>query len=292
MTTENSYVINNFKLPEMSDGQFQLLSELIYSLCGINLVPGKKMMLIARLYRRLRELNINNFDEYYNFLLTPEGRTKEIINLINSVSTNKTQFFREPDQFDFLTAKVMPEFIAKGYAVKNRVLNVWSAGCSTGEEPYTLAIVLSEFCEKNKFECSFNIIATDISTKVLEIAERGVYNQDVLTPVSKDLLNKYFYQLDNSDKDEYCIVPELKKHVIIKHLNLIDSEFKLGAAMDIIFCRNVIIYFDKQTQIRLFQRFYSSLNDLGYLFIGSSESLHNINNEFTFLVPAVYKKGK
>jgi chemotaxis protein methyltransferase CheR len=141
-------------------------------------------------------------------------------------------------------------------------------------------------------ECSFNIIATDISTKVLEIAERGVYYKDVLMPVSKDLLNKYFFQLDKSNKDEYCIVPELKKHVIIKRLNLIDSEFKLGAAMDIIFCRNVIIYFDKQTQIRLFQRFYSSLNSLGYLFIGSSESLHNINNEFTFLVPAIYKKGK
>jgi chemotaxis protein methyltransferase CheR len=292
MMTINSNEISAFKLPEMSDNQFQLFSELVYSLCGINLTPKKKLMLVARLYRRLRELNIYDFGEYYNFLLTPEGRVKEINNMINAVSTNKTQFFREPDHFNYLNAKVLPELVARGYAVKNRTLNVWSAGCSTGEEPYTIAIVLSEFCEKNKLDCSFNIFATDISTKVLEIAERAVYKQDVLMPISTELLKKYFYKLDDSANENYCIVPELKKHVITRRLNLMENEFKLGASMDIIFCRNVIIYFDKQTQKTLFEKFHSSLNDSGYLFIGNSESLHNINNEFTFIVPTVYKKGK
>jgi chemotaxis protein methyltransferase CheR len=290
MMTINSKEISTVKLPEMSDSQFQLLSELIYSLCGINLTPKKKMMLVARLYKRLREVNIYDFGEYYNFLLTPEGHSKEIVKMINAVSTNKTQFFREPDHFNYLTAKVLPEFIAKGYAVKNRTLYVWSAGCSTGEEPYTIAIVLSEFCEKNKLDCTFKIIATDISTRVLEIAERAVYKQDVLMPISKELLKKYFYKPDNSANDEYCVVPGLKKHVNIRRFNLMENNFKLEAPMDIIFCRNVIIYFDRQTQKTLFEKFYSSLNDSGYLFIGNSESLHNINNEFTFIVPTVYKK--
>ncbi|MBN2402382.1 MAG: protein-glutamate O-methyltransferase [Spirochaetes bacterium] len=290
MTKVNSSENINFKLPEMSDGQFQLFSELIYSLCGINLLPKKKMMLVSRLYRRLRALNIIDFNDYYNFLLTSDGRRDEIINMIDAVSTNKTQFFREPEHFAYLTAKVLPEFIERGYANKNKTLNVWSAGCSTGEEPYSIAISLSEFCQKNKLECGFKITGTDISTRVLETASRAVYREDVLTPVPKELLKKYFHKSDGMDKDEYTIVPELKKHVSIRRVNLMDSDFKLGALMDIIFCRNVIIYFDKQTQINLFHKFYSTLNRAGFLFIGNSESLHNISNEFTFLAPTVYKK--
>jgi chemotaxis protein methyltransferase CheR len=292
MSTTNSNGFISYKLPEMSDGQFQLFSELIYSLCGINLTPKKKLMLVARLYKRLRDLKMLEFDDYYNFLLTPEGRANEIIKMIDAVSTNKTQFFREPDHFAYLNTKILPEFIDKGYAVKNKVLNVWSAGCSTGEEPYTIAIVISEFCEKNKLECTFKITGTDISTKVLETAERAIYKQDVIMQVPKELQDKYFYKLDNPDKDSYCIVPELKKHVIIKRLNLMDSEFKHGPLMDIIFCRNVIIYFDKQTQKNLFHKFYLNLNEPGYMLIGNSESLHNINDEFAFIAPTVYKKGK
>jgi chemotaxis protein methyltransferase CheR len=289
--TTNSGEINIVKLPEMSDNQFQLFSELIYSLCGINLTIKKKLMLVARLYKRLREVNIYDFSEYYEFLLSPEGRREEIIKMIDAVSTNKTQFFREPEHFTCLSEKVLPEFIAKGYAVKNRTLNVWSAGCSTGEEPYTIAIILSEFCKKNKLDCTYRIFATDISTRVLDIAARAVYKGDVLAPVDPELHRKYFYKADNSANDEYCVIPEIKKNIVFRRLNLMESDFKFGVSMDIIFCRNVIIYFDRQTQIALFQKFYSAINNPGYLFIGNSESLHNINNEFAFILPTVYKKG-
>ncbi len=287
----NSGEISIIKVPEMSDGQFQLFSELIYSICGINLMPKKKMMLVARLYRRLRELNIHSYEDYYNFILSPEGRKNEIINMINVVSTNKTQFFRDPEHFNYLAEKALPEFLANGRTAKNMTLNIWSAGCSTGEEPYTIAIVLSEYFGRNKLNYSFKIFATDISTRVLEIAGRAVYKRDTVSPIKAELLKKYFVKLENSDSDEYAVKPELKKNVEFRRFNLMENDFKLGVSIDIIFCRNVIIYFDKKTQIALFQKFYSTIGNSGYLFIGNSESLHNINDEFTYIVPAIYKKG-
>lgn len=278
------------KLPTMSDDQFKLFSDFIYKSCGINLKLKKKLMLIARLYKRLNDLNMPNFDAYYNYLLSSKNREEEIINMIDAVTTNKTDFFREPDHFTYLNSKILPEYINSDNFRKGKVLNIWSAGCSTGEEPYTIAIVINEFFNTNNIQRAFNITATDISTKVLDAAGKGVYKFDTMMPVPKNLLNKYFIQTANNNQKDFCVAPELKKHIKYKRLNLMDDDYKLNELMDMIFCRNVVIYFDRNTQIELFAKFYALLNRGGYIFIGNSESLHGINDNFRMVAPTIYRK--
>lgn len=288
-TNTTGYAFNS-KLPTMSDDQFKLFSDFIYKSCGINLKLKKKLMLIARLYRRLNDLKLANFDAYYNYLLSSINREEEIINMIDAVTTNKTDFFREPDHFTYLNSKILPELIKSDSIRKGKIINIWSAGCSTGEEPYSIAIVLNEFFERNNLLKSFHITATDISTKVLDAAYNAIYKEDILSPVEQFLLNKYFTKINDKSKNEYKIIPELKRNITFKRLNLMDDDFKLPDMIDMIFCRNVVIYFDRKTQIELFAKFYALLNRGGYMFIGNSESLHGINDNFRMVAPTIYKK--
>ena len=286
----NSAAIATYRHFEMSDAEFQRFSALIYEKCGINLVPAKKTMLTARLSKRLRECGIFSFREYFDYVNSPRGQSEELVRMIDAVSTNKTDFFREPQHFDFLVKKVLPDFVRNGSIGPGRRLNIWSAGCSSGEEPYTLAMVLSEFYQ-NPGRGEFSILATDISTRVLGLAGRGIYAERLIEPVSLQLKRKYLMKGKGSQAGFCRIVPELRKCIRFRRLNLIEGRnFGLRMGMGIIFCRNVIIYFDRNTQINLFEKFYNQLQPGGYLFIGHSETLNGINDQFVPVGSAVYQK--
>lgn len=274
----------------MSDHEFCKFREMVYEECGINLVPAKKTMLIGRLRKRLRVLGIDSFRKYYEYVSSEGGRACEMIQMLDVVSTNKTDFFREPGHFDTLENKVLPAIVRSGKWHPGRRLNIWSAGCSSGQEPYTIAMVVAEFASRNRTG-DFSILATDISTRVLEKARKGVYPASTMEPVPLSLKRKYTM----IGKGEWAglsrIVPELRKHVQFQRLNLnAGRDFGIRTRMDIIFCRNVIIYFDRETQRTLFQKFYDQLEPKGTLFIGHSETLNGINSRFKAVGSATYMK--
>ena len=246
----------------------------------------KKLMLESRLNRRLKTLGMDSFSDYVDHVFEGGGEY-EIIHMIDLVTTNKTDFFREPEHFDILCDRVLPELVeANGEAHR---LSIWSAGCSTGEEPYTLAMVLSEFGEKN-LRFAFDILATDVSTRVLETARTAIYQEEKVIPVPESLKKKYLLRSTHREKKEVRLTPALRKRVKFFRLNLMDDHYSEIGKVDIIFCRNVIIYFDRPTQEKLMQRLCTHLKPGGYLFIGHSETLFNINAPLRQLVPTVYNK--
>ncbi len=273
----------------LTEKNFNRLRELIYSLCGIKLIPAKKTMLEGRLRKRLRALGINSFDSYCNYLLSDEGMSTESVHMVDVVTTNKTDFFREPDHFDYLSAVVLPDLARSAGAGHGSPLSVWSAGCSTGEEPYTLAMVLSEY-GRNHPGFNFRILGTDISTKVLEIARRGIYDHDRISPVPMPLRRKYLLRSRDRTRNLVRIAPELRSLVSFRRLNFMESDFGIREHIDVIFCRNVLIYFDKETQERVLQRFCRHLSRGGYLFTGHSETLQNMRLPLIQATTTVYKK--
>lgn len=275
----------------LSKSDFVRLSHFIESLTGIKMPLSKLNMVEARLRKRLKELKIYSYTDYCDYLFTPRGMEKEQEKLINVITTNKTDFFREPDHFEFLIRKAVPDLMTMdGSGVKKR-LTLWSAACSRGNEAYTLAIVLSEFARQYPgLTFDFFILATDISTHVLEKAQKAIYNHEDISPVSLDLRKKYFLKGKDKNKDLVRVVPELRDKVKFRYLNLMDADFKMREPMDIIFCRNVIIYFDKKTQTDLIIKLCRHLKDDGYLFMGHSEVLDCHNLPLVSVAPSVYKK--
>jgi chemotaxis protein methyltransferase CheR len=271
----------------ISNADFSRLRSLIYAQSGINLNADKKTMLELRIKRRLRGLNLHSFAEYCEYLFGPEGQKEEIVHLLDVVSTNKTDFFREPDHFDFLTQRALPDLMARNES--GRPLLVWSAGCSTGEEPYTLAMVMSEFAEANA-GFRFHVLASDISLTVLEKAERGIFTQEVVRPVPPVMQRKYFMRSRDRTSNHVRVVPELRRAVEFIRLNFMDAEFGLAQKADAIFCRNVIIYFDRPTQEKILQKLAAQLAPRGYLFVGHSESLHGMDLPIAAVAPALYRK--
>ncbi len=250
---------------------------------------GKSTMLTGRLTKRLRALELSSFREYCDFLFSPEGQQEEMVHLINVITTNKTDFFREPSHFSYLTQKALPTLQNLQNFNGRNSLKVWSAGCSTGEEPYTLAMVLAEV-QVSQPGFRFDILATDISTRVLEIGRRAVYPMGLIEPVTPQLRKKYLLKGKNKKNPQVRIVPELRTHVRFGRLNFMDEDFGLPERVDIIFCRNVIIYFDKQTQEKLMIKFCRFLNQGGYLFLGHSESLHGYDTPLVQVAPTIYRK--
>ena len=276
----------------MSDRDFCRFRSLIYEKCGINLVPAKKTMLTSRLRKRLRALGVESFGQYYEFVSGVKGRTEEMVRMIDAVSTNKTDFFREPRHFDYLMNEALPHMVRTGRWRPGRKLNVWSAGCSSGEEPYTIAMVLAEFASGNRAG-DFSILASDISTRVLEIACKGIYPETMAEPVMSAMKRKYMMHGKGAHEGFCRIVPELRNRVQFQRINLNNGkDFGIRARTDIIFCRNVIIYFDRETQRALFEKFYAQLEPGGYLFIGHSETLHGINDQFKAVGGATYIKPR
>jgi chemotaxis protein methyltransferase CheR len=282
---------DHFFTVQMRDRDFYRLSEYIESEYGIKMPYDKKSMLEARLRKRLRHLGIETFEEYIDFVFSAQGRTDEEIYMMDVVTTNKTDFFREPAHFDYLFQNLLPELITKRGAGIGRPLSVWSAGCSTGEEPYTLSIVLSEFARRYPgFQFDFMILATDLSTRVLAHARRAVYHEDRIAHVPMELKKKYFLRSREHDRKLVRIVPELRDKVRFRRLNLMDEDFGFRETMDIIFCRNVIIYFDRSTQERLVNRFYRNLTPGGFVFMGHSETLSGLNVPLNQVAPTIYRK--
>ena len=274
----------------MTQAEFTRFSEFIIGQCGIKMPPSKKIMLEARLQKRLRILGIPTYGEYLKHVLG-EGSRDELVHMLDAVTTNKTDFFREPVHFQYLAQTVLPEALADRMRTKSpgRQFCVWSAGCSTGEEPYTLAMVLDEFTHQHP-DLKFSLVATDISTRVLDRAREGVYDADRVQAVPLALKQKYLLKSKDRSKNLVRIVPQLRAIVQFKRLNLMEESFSFSDALDVIFCRNVIIYFDRDTQERLISRFCRVLKPEGYLFLGHYESVHGFDLPLRRITSTVYRK--
>lgn len=283
-------VQNTATVPKSMSGEdFQLLSEFIYDHCGIKMPLVKKTMLESRLQKRLRSLGIGSYKEYCDYLFKAQDRETEYVHMIDCVTTNKTDFFREPGHFRFLTDTLLPEFIKDSNTMIPRKIMVWSSACSSGEEPYTLAMVLSDF-GKQVSGFQFEIIGTDISTKVLEKARLGIYEENQIEMIPHQMKQRYFLRGKDRVKQLVRVTPELRAHVHFQRVNLMDEHIMPTDSMDVIFCRNVIIYFDRQTQHGLLTRLCLCLKTGGYLFLGHSETIHGFELPLMRITSTIYKK--
>jgi chemotaxis protein methyltransferase CheR len=271
----------------ISTRDYTRLCGLIYEHAGIRLGSEKKTMLEARIKRRLKALDIHSYGKYCDYLFGRQGLKEEIGPLIDVVTTNKTDFFREPGHFNFLAEKALPEWASGDQAGKTFL--IWSAGCSTGEEPYTLAIVLSEYAQTHP-GFRFRILATDICTDVLAKAELGVYAKDSVIAVPVVLRRKYFMTSRDPSSDRVRVVPELRRLIQFRRLNFMDAEYGMQETVDAIFCRNVIIYFDRQTQEKVLSKLSRNLAPRGYMFVGHAETLHDMDLPLEPVAPALYRR--
>ncbi|MBU3917834.1 protein-glutamate O-methyltransferase [bacterium] len=276
-----------FSTASLDKNNFSRLSQFIHTEYGIKMPPSKRTMLESRLQKRLRQLEIKDFKEYCDYLFSPEGAIKETPHFISQVTTNKTDFFREPDHFDFLANKALP-YLLEHNSGEYKNLTIWSAGCSTGEEPYTLAIVVSEFLSRNPtIKLNFSILATDISPEVLQKAQSAVYNQALTAPIPIMLKQKYFLRSKDRNNPIVKVIPELRNLVRFERLNLMDKEYGLKKPVDIIFFRNVLIYFDAPTQEKILSRLCRYLKKGGFFFQGHSESMQGMNLPLKTVVPTI-----
>jgi len=273
------------KKMELKPVDFEKIRLLIYDKCGINLHDGKKELVSARLGKRLREGNFRSFAHYYDYVVTEDG-ADELVRMIDSISTNLTYFFREDSHFQKLTA-ILPNLLAATATKGAPRLRIWSAACSTGEEPYSVAIKVRE--TMNGTPIDVKVLATDISTSVLKTAASGIYNAEKVKNVPTALVKKYFQGGTGKWEGHYRVKHDIRELVEFKRFNLMQPPPQ-GVCFDIIFCRNVMIYFDKQTQGALVNRLYDSLATGGYLFIGHSESLTGLNHRLKYIEPSVYRK--
>jgi len=265
---------------------YKRLCDLIYQQAGIHLGADKKTMLEVRIKRRLKVLGLHSYGDYCDYLFGHKGLKDEISHLIDVVTTNKTDFFREPAHFNFLVDKALPEWLERS---GGRAFVLWSAGCSTGEEPYTMAIVLSEFALTHP-GFRFRILASDISSIVLEKAEMGVYNNEIVAPVPPVLRRKYFMHSREPGSTRVRVVPELRKLIEFRRLNFMDADYGLSEKVDAVFCRNVIIYFDRPTQESILLKLANCIQSGGYFYVGHSETLHDMNLPLTPVAPALYRR--
>jgi chemotaxis protein methyltransferase CheR len=273
----------------MKDKEFKQFSAFIYERVGIQLPPTKKTMLEARLQKRLKTLAIDTFEEYSRFVFSPEGQQVELVHLIDVVTTNKTDFFREPGHFDYLTQKAIPSIMQYRGARPSEPVRIWSAGCSSGEEPYTLAMVLADFAAAHH-GFNFSILASDISTRILETAKIAIYPEERTDGIAMNIKNKYLLRSKDRSRALVRVCPQLRSRVAFRRINFMDSDLGIAEKMDIIFCRNVVIYFDKPTQQDLMRKFYQQLRPGGFLFLGHSETLNGIDVDFTTVGSTVYQK--
>lgn len=273
----------------MSEREFQRFAALVYENAGIKLPPAKKIMLEARLQKRLKALGIGSFEKYGDYVMSPEGHDSELVHMIDVVTTNKTDFFREPAHFDYMVKTALPKIMQARNESFHEPLRVWSAGCSSGEEPYTLAMVLSEYAQKNS-GLRFTILASDICTKILATAKSAIYPEERVDTIPLDLKKKYLLKSKNKELSLVRINPQLRSFVSFRRINFMDEDFGIAERMDMIFCRNVVIYFDKPTQQSLMRKFHRQLKPGGYLFIGHSETLSGLDVDFKAVASTVYRK--
>jgi len=273
----------------LGDADFQRISTLIGRAVGIKLPPGKRLMVEGRLRRRLRALQLPGFADYGHYLFRQGGLESELTHLVNAVTTNKTDFYREPEHFELLHQRLVPQLLA---ARRERLplLKLWSAASSTGAEPYTIAMVLADLAAQRR-DFRFAVLATDISTDVLETGRRAVYPAEQLEPVPPGPRARYVMQARRAGpRPETRIVPELRRLVRFEQLNLMRDTYPYDRDVDVIFLRNVLIYFDKQDQSAVIGRLVGHLRPGGYLLLGHSESMIGTAVAMRQIAPAVFQK--
>ncbi len=276
----------NFSLTKLKDHEYKLIRDLIYNRFGVNLTEQKRSLIVGRLNSLLKKNKFTSFQEYYDWVLADKSGGR-ITELIDKISTNHTFFYRESDHFNFFSQRVLPELLQYKDSINEKKLRIWIAGCSSGEESYMIAMLIHEFFKKKISLWDAKILSTDISTTALEKAVRGIYEADNVTKLPKLLLNSYFTRID---ENSFKVKKNIQDIITFRKLNLIRESYPFKGKFDVIFCRNVMIYFDQPTRKALVQRYHNCMIDGGYLFIGHSETLGRMDTPFNYIQPAVYKK--
>jgi chemotaxis protein methyltransferase CheR len=267
----------------ISKKEFKQFADYIKFNYGIHLKEEKQSLMAGRLYNVLVSNNFRSFSEYYEYVVS-DKTGHAATTLIDKITTNHTFFMREADHFYFLRDKILPYLTS---TVKDKDLRIWSAGCSSGEEPYTLAMILDEFLGKEKVWWDTKVLATDISSSVLDTAPKGIYSNERIASLPSQWKNTYFEKLNNENS---VLIDKIRNEVIYRKFNLMEEVFPFKRRFHVIFCRNVMIYFDSKTKSNLVNKFYDALEYGGYLFIGHSESLNRDTTKFKYVMPAVYRK--
>lgn len=262
---------------------FDHLRKLVTQHSGITLSDAKKSLVYGRLARRLRKLGLTSFKEYCQIL--DGGDEEELSNFINAITTNLTSFFRENHHFDFLNKKLLPAYKQNN---SSRRLRIWSAGCSTGEEPYSIAATLYDFFKADT-GWDIKILATDLDTNVVAHGKAGIYNEKTIEDLSSQQRQRWFKKGTGTNEGMYRVIPEIRQMITFRPLNLM-REWPMKNQFDIIFCRNVVIYFDKEAKKKLFERYANIMPDDGYLFIGHSENLFRTSDRFDSIGHTIYQK--
>ncbi len=270
----------------LTDDEFNAIRRLVHSRFGIHLADQKRTLVVGRLQKALRERKCATFADYLAFV-ERDASGEALSDLINRISTNHTFFFREPEHFSFLTGTILPELIQRPDVQIGRDLRIWSAGCSSGEEPYSIAITLQEYLGADYPQWKAGVLATDISSDVLRLAARGIFPTERLAKMPDALRSRYFRR---TDADHMEVVESIRKEITFRRLNFMSPAFPFRRPFHVIFCRNVMIYFDAPTRQELTQKFHRVLEPGGYLLIGHSESLGRDDTHFEYVKPAVYRR--
>ena len=250
----------------------------------------KKIMFQSRLQKRLHELNLVSFEEYADKLMDVSGLTTEFSVLVDYISTNKTEFFRENTHFDFLTNTILPQFLRLDSAFRMPLINIWSAGCSSGQEAYSLAITIEEYIRFSGLKLGYFIKSTDISTRMLKIAKEAIYPMSQIDQITMDIKKRYFLKSKDNKEAKVKVMKEIRDNVSFDYLNFMDDDYQLTGDFHIIFMRNTLIYFEHAVQLKILTKVLDKLVDGGFLFIGHSESLINMNLPIKSIAPSVYVK--
>lgn len=270
-------------MKEITEKEFTQLASFIKVNYGIYLKDEKQTLLTGRLSHVLEEKKFASFAEYFAYLVG-DKTGEAVVTLIDKITTNHTFFMREVEHFNFFKEKVLPQLAS---ASQDKDLRIWSAGCSSGEEPYTLAMLIDEFFGAKKLGWNTKILATDISSKVLDLAVKGIYSNEGIAMIPAYWKLRYFEKLSN---DKSVLIPKIRNEVIYRKFNLMNKTFPFRKKFHVIFCRNVMIYFDNKTKMDLVKRFYDFMEPGGYLFIGHSETLNRNETDYRCILPAVYRK--
>jgi chemotaxis protein methyltransferase CheR len=270
----------------LTSTEFETIRTFIENHCGIKLPPTKKQMVEGRLRKRIRKFGFSTYSEYLDFVFESDQSQNEIYNLIDVITTNKTDFYREPSHFEYLRDKVLPFLVSHN---ENQTVKVWSAGCSSGEEPYTLSMELNNFFEDMN-SWRYEIHASDISTEMLKRAKLAIYDEEKVSDLPYDIKKKYFLRSKNPDDCKVRLKPFIRKSVQFSRFNLLDKTYSQPKDFDAIFCRNVLIYFDKPTQELIISHLIEHLKKGGFLFLGHSETIYGMNLDVQTVAPTVYRK--
>jgi len=270
----------------ISDKEFDAIRKLVYDKFGINLTEQKKTLVVGRLQKVLRRREFATFKDYYQWL-TSDTTGEALDELANRISTNHTFFYREKAHFEFFSQTVLPEAVARHEAAGDKALRIWCAGCSSGEEPYTLMMLMMEYLGPRFSQWNATLLATDISATALKTAMAGVYDAERVAQLPANLRNKYFAK---TPEGQFRVKDPVRKRIYYRRHNLMDNTFPFKKQFDAIFCRNVMIYFDRETRNNLVAKYHKHTVDGGYLFIGHSETLGRDETQYRYVMPAVYRK--